>query len=145
MDPTCRLTISRRCFLKLTALSPFIGAAAFAATPASQFHIPSKEMPRFNPGFRIQKISDGHIVLCTQLGDGRRLTPRIRGLEADLLQGIEQEEPMDKIIEALCRRHRLSTGSCRERVNRALKAFEKDHWIYYNENLTVTRTEVRRV
>jgi hypothetical protein len=102
-------------------------------------------MPRLNPGFRIQTISDDEIALCTQLGDGRRMTHRISGLEADLLRGIEREAPMKEIIGTLRRRHGLSAEACRKRVRGALHVFENDHFICYDENLVVTRSEVRRV
>lgn len=149
MDSKSCLMISRRRFLKLAALVPFLGTTAVFAKPymirSTDLQSLQTKVPHINPGYRIRNVSETVIDLCTQLGDGRRLAHRVNGLEADLLKEIAGDRPLAEVVDAVCRPSRLSHETCLKRIMAAIDVFEKRRWIYYGEKMAVKRVEIHRV
>ena len=139
--------LSRRDFLKLASAGAGIFAVGasgvcLAAEPPGR---DPADLPRLNPGFRIQSISPEAIDLYTHTGDGRTRFHRFTGLEADLFREIQKEKTIGEIFDALARKRGLSRAQCRAQMARSLKEFEAARLIYYGDKMRVKIVEVGHV
>lgn len=137
--------LSRREFLKLSAA----GAAALSVLGISGINISAAEntdsgILRLNPGFGIREISESEIELYTNTGNGKMLTHRFTGLEADIFRQLKDEKSPESFIQLLARKYGMKEAECRDKISSSLREFEKTHLVYRGEKMMVYKREMVR-
>lgn len=137
--------LSRREFLKLSAA----GAAALSVLGISGINISAAEntdsgILRLNPGFGIREISENEIELYTNTGNGKMLTHRFTGLEADIFRQLKEGKSPETLIQPLSRKYGMKEAECREKISSSLREFEKARLVYRGEKMMVYKREMVR-
>lgn len=138
---------SRRKFLQLAATVVGAGALTGGSTVIYQMTRPTSRISetfwRLNPAFRIKELSADAVELYTQLANSEVLRHRFRGLEADLLRQLVNEQAVDAAIPSLSEKHHLSVQDCQKEVDQTLKEFLKANLIYMGEKIPVKIQEAK--
>jgi hypothetical protein len=132
---------SRRDFLKNASL--LVGSIAVAKLLGCSKNDPLKETWRLNPAFRAIEKDGGGLELFTHSGEGKRLSHRFVGLEADLLRMISANQTVMTAVQLLSKRHGIGETDCRAKVTRLLKEYSRSGLIINGEKIKVKVTEVR--
>ncbi len=142
MDKAERQEVSRREFLRLSlAGAAILSVFGIPGINAWADGKPDSGIPRLNPGFGIRKTSENEVELYTNTGNGKMLTHRFTGLEADIFRKIEKGISPESVIPILSQKHGMKEPECRRKMLAFLREFKKARLVCYDEKMMVWRTE----
>ncbi len=138
-------SLTRRDFLQLAAtvvgVSAISSGGYFVFKKSTEKKLKKGGIPRLNPAFRINELSGKKIELFTNDGNGNILKHRFSGLEADFFREVAREQELDKILDNIAEKHKISISECGKKLKKSLREFEESRLIYYGDKMLVKIVE----
>ena len=139
----------RREFLRKAAalagtlvITPFLANSLAQTNPSKGESTDGKLIPRINPAFRINRLSDGSLEFFTFQKPGSKISYYYSGLEAGVLLLIANNKPINANLKEIANQYSLSDSICKIKIDTAMNEFKKKGLIYYGDLMIVKKTEV---